>query len=585
MLQIRNVVATRMPRLTGHSLLAFASTIILLALLVAPSVYLGITGNFNSPSDRLLMLSGSVFGCLLVIACMATAWRAGWLLLFILAFIALFQIGFIYLFGWSLDANAIALIGESSISDAWEMAGAVPAGTYFIAGLFLGLAALAWSRPAQLVRLGRPAKMRLWALAVIPIACCYATVVIANIPIRIGEKSNFPRPISQNERAWRASYPTGLPWVIFDFLREQDALKHGASRLVDYRFGIDPLPPQEQRRIYVLVIGEASRADRWSLNGYHRNTTPMLARRPELISFSRLYSPWAFSRLAVPLLITRKPEHSTAPVHNEASIVTAFKEAGFRTAWLSMKPAVGFNASPVSIHAAEADEVTYLNFVDKGPKVKHDRSALPSIVAALDSTDQDLFLVVHTIGSHFDYADRYGPESRIFRPDRPPSGGGATLYSEADRLFLSNAYDNSIVETDRFLDTLISELDRREDTESWLYYSSDHGEALFDDCRNLSGHGQVVFHTQSVAAVFWASPAYSKKRPGIMGAMRDNADVPLSIASTFATLSDLGGIRVPGGNRAGSFAQPAPEVSQTALAAERDRALACTTDQPLTVMR
>ena len=62
----------------------------------------------------------------------------------------------------------------------------------------------------------------------------------------------------------------------------------------------------------------------------------------------------------------------------------------------------------------------------------------------IDSLPDNLFFVLHTYGSHFNYFERYPREFAHFTPDE------ATEVEVKNRQQLINAYDNSIRYTDYF---------------------------------------------------------------------------------------------------------------------------------------
>jgi hypothetical protein len=68
------------------------------------------------------------------------------------------------------------------------------------------------------------------------------------------------------------------------------------------------------------------------------------------------------TRLSVPVIISRKPAmQSLKDGFSEKSFLTAFKEAGFKTFWLSNQISFGKFDTPVSVFAKEADVVEFLN--------------------------------------------------------------------------------------------------------------------------------------------------------------------------------------------------------------------------------
>lgn len=58
------------------------------------------------------------------------------------------------------------------------------------------------------------------------------------------------------------------------------------------------------REIYVLVIGEASRADSWSLFGYDRETTPRLEKREGVVPFSNVLTQSNATHKSVPIILS-----------------------------------------------------------------------------------------------------------------------------------------------------------------------------------------------------------------------------------------------------------------------------------------
>ena len=86
-----------------------------------------------------------------------------------------------------------------------------------------------------------------------------------------------------------------------------------------------------KREIYVLVVGETSRAMEWSLYGYGRPTTPRLQKLDGLVYFRDVITQSNNTHKSVPIILSAASAENYGVIYNEKSIVTAFKEAGFRT--------------------------------------------------------------------------------------------------------------------------------------------------------------------------------------------------------------------------------------------------------------
>lgn len=471
--------------------------------------------------------------------------RSTVVLLTALSMVAVANTAFVNKYGWTLDANTFSLLAETNPAEVADLVSSLPLS--FVLTLFIPilLAFGAWPGASRY-------SMCQWQKKLFALSLLLWIVIAASIglsrPSDDGSSSAnaFPLQKAGQEQALRAAYPAGLPWVFLDLWRERRALATAVAAHKTFRFAITNPISSGHRRFYVLVIGETSRADHWSLNGYERDTTPELEKRNDVISFKRLYTPWPFTRLAVPVLTSRKPPQLTTATFKEASIVTVFEEAGFRTAWISLQADVGQHESPISVLAHEADEVKFLNPVDYRFNGKHDDSALAELQRLIESPDQaNEFVVIHMLGSHFRYTDRYPKSFAKFLPDEP-GNGRSELFNLSHKQFLTNGYDNSILYTDHVLSEMIKKLESQPELESWLLFSSDHGEALFDDCRMQSGHGQFSQATQNVAALFWASPIYRRLNPEKVSTLRSRTGILASTAMYFETMTDLAGITVAG---------------------------------------
>src|SRR5438132_701686 len=84
----------------------------------------------------------------------------------------------------------------------------------------------------------------------------------------------------------------------------RDALRD-AQQAQGFSFGATRPAPPKQPEIYVLVIGESSRAMDWQLYGYPRKTNPHLSALRHLVVFRNVVTQAAVTRRSVPLVLTR----------------------------------------------------------------------------------------------------------------------------------------------------------------------------------------------------------------------------------------------------------------------------------------
>lgn len=255
--------------------------------------------------------------------------------------------------------------------------------------------------------------------------------------------------------------------------------------------------PSELKEVYVLVIGETSRADNWQLLGYERATTPLLSQRDSLLIFDKALSQSNTTHKSVPLLLTcTTPATFGDSIYSTKSVITAFKQAGYTTAFFSNQAR---NHSFIDFFAKEADSTIFIR--DDGHQHK-DAELLPLFRDFIASHDTEkLFIILHAYGSHFNYKDRFDDEYAVFTPYEKAAA------SAENRADLINAYDNTIVMTDALLDSVISTL-KQLHCPAAMMYLSDHGEDIYDDGRGRFLHASPAptYYQIHVPLILWMSP-------------------------------------------------------------------------------
>ena len=292
--------------------------------------------------------------------------------------------------------------------------------------------------------------------------------------------------------------------------------------------------------VHIMVIGETARACNWGIYGYVRNTTPNLTDTKGLIAFSDVLTQSNTTHKSVPMLLSAANADNYESIYRQKSIITAFREAGFHTMFISnQRP----NHSLIDFFGMEADTCVFLKEAD--PKTEHyDIDLLKHVKAAIQSNHKKLFIVLHSYGSHYNYHERYEKGKGIYLPDTPYEA------KYENKEYLMNAYDNTILCTDEFLSSLISTLESS-NTLSSLLYVSDHGEDIFDDRRRLFLHAspQPSYFQLHVPFIVWISESFRNNEVNTYDALLKNRNKPIeSSVCAFHTMLFLGGICTTFGN-------------------------------------
>lgn len=299
-------------------------------------------------------------------------------------------------------------------------------------------------------------------------------------------------------------------------------------------------------KVVVLVIGETSRATNWQLHGYDRETTPFLAKTPNIITFKDCMSQSNTTHKSIPILLSHATADNYDVLYTSKGLMAAFNEAGFHTAFISNEPR---NKSFNDYLAEQAQEVLFLR--DRIDDTPMDSLLLPEVERVLDHNAGNLLVVVHTYGSHSTYSDRYPDNHAYFTPDK------VLKATKDNREILINAYDNTIRYTDMMLHKIITQLEKEERSVAMLYVS-DHGEDIYDDKRNLYLHASPwpSYYQLHVPFLLWTNDMYRQAYPNRVSLMAMRTEEPIQTDCVFPTVLGLGGISTPYGQDSLALTSP-----------------------------
>ena len=336
-------------------------------------------------------------------------------------------------------------------------------------------------------------------------------------------------------------YPINVFYNVYLAVDRTVKVSHYHQTSAPYTFHATPTHPDSIPELYVVVIGETARAANWQLLGYDRSTTPRLMNRDGLVGYDRAISQSNTTHKSVPMLMSALDAETFGDsIYSVKSFITAFKESGFHTAFLSNQSR---NHSFIDFFGEEADTCLFIKEQEpsSSPDAGFDAALLPYIDTMRQSGHHKILVVLHTYGSHFSYIDRYPRSSAAFTPDSPVDA------TPSLRPNLINAYDNTIHYTSSLLADIMDRLETYPGL-SALIYTSDHGEDIFDDSRHLFLHASPIpsYYQIHVPYLVWMSPGYRTLYPHKTEAAQANAHkFVASSRSFFHTIMDIAGISTP----------------------------------------
>lgn len=300
----------------------------------------------------------------------------------------------------------------------------------------------------------------------------------------------------------------------------------------------------------IFVLGEAARADHIQLNGYSRETTPLLSKRKNVVSLPHIYSEHTYTSTSVPLILS--PSDSLHPEFcgTHSSFIRIFSQCGFSTAWISNQD----NGRTYLSFIHECDTIIFPN-PSKSVFVFdpwYDEQLLPPLDSLLLRSSSRNMFVLHTIGSHWYYNLHVPPTQQYFNPTTENR-----IITENSAEQIVNSYDNTIRYVDIILDSIIQRMENRC---ALVIYLSDHGESLGENGCYLHAAETESLHLP--ACIIWYSEAYAKLFPAKIQALQRNKDKRYRTDFLYHSILSSAGIKSEGSESLDVFTLYSTYVNQ-----------------------
>lgn len=276
-----------------------------------------------------------------------------------------------------------------------------------------------------------------------------------------------------------------------------------------------------KRRVVVMIMGETTRAKNWGLNGYHRQTTPNLAKRQDIINFQNVSSCGTATAYSIPCLfsnLSRKEFNNNDAPYRE-NLLDILQRAGVKVSWYDNDAGCKGVCNRV-----ENYDVTSLNLPEycrQGECL--DEILLKDFEQIIGKSEQDSLIVLHTIGSHGPtYYQRYPQAYRQFTPTCDTNEINKCSNAE-----LVNTYDNTILYIDHIINQTIEKLEKQQDIASAVIYVSDHGESLGENGLYLHAAPYAIAPKEQtqVPMVMWFSPLWQQTSNVDMLCLKERAKI------------------------------------------------------------
>ena len=344
-------------------------------------------------------------------------------------------------------------------------------------------------------------------------------------------------------------------WTTYAVLRDrQDLSQHLLEMKSPEHFkGLTHHPTLGAPLKVVVILGESARADLMSAYGYERPTTPWLdsisKNGNEVVLFNDVCSSGPNTIMSSQRIFTFWNNTPNKAWYNYPDLTNVLAHAGYYTQWITQQ-------NPQNMYAIErlfansAHKLYKTHRYTSLYKIKdsslsamaYDEALLPALHrydsqhATHVNNKNNVFTMVHLMGSHQNYSERYPPAFDFFKAKDMKE----CLTEDAKQQ--KAAYLNSLRYTDHLLEKMIKHYSSQR---ALVFYFSDHGEMIDEPQQpGYFGHGTNVDHpTIDIPFFVYASPQLRKEHPELWERIKKAQFRPISTAWFTNSLTSLLGVR------------------------------------------
>lgn len=279
-----------------------------------------------------------------------------------------------------------------------------------------------------------------------------------------------------------------------------------------------------------------------SLYGYDKATNPYLGqleRDSSLVVFRKITAPATTTNKSISSMLSSAMAEGKE--YTESYTIPAIaKAAGYQTQWFSNQNESGMADNIVSRFAHLCDEVEFVSTkIAIGMGKSYDEKLIPIVRnSAQGDTSTRCLTIVHLMGQHTDFTDRYPKSWSKFNASQYTDITDDVLHQQT----LSN-YDNSVAYNDSIVSLMMHTYD---DTEAVVLYMSDHSLDIFQT-GNYCGHAKPDNPTSKelglkIPFMIYMSPKYQERFPEMAERVRRSAERPYNTGYLIYTIMDFMGV-------------------------------------------
>lgn len=316
---------------------------------------------------------------------------------------------------------------------------------------------------------------------------------------------------------------------------------------------------EKQGELYVLVMGESLNRDLMGCYNGFLDNTPFLTKLcedPHTIKFANSYSAFVNTLPAITHAFSQGNFVTGLSFPYGENLFSVLKKANVKTAWISNQVRQSRFDTPIAAIADKTDfQYFSINLSEGSSKQQRpDEYILPQIKAYLDreSTSDNHLLVIHLMGSHSPYDNRY-PDSINEYSFADPAIIGSSSSSMTVKREL-NEYLTSIYYNDTVLEQIYNLVSSRDDFRGFVYLS-DHAEEVTPPS-GRHNMGQFTYTMTRIPLIINLDQKYVDDYPQSFNTLEQNKDKLFINDALYDLMLPLMQVKTSAYNKALALSEP-----------------------------
>ena len=286
----------------------------------------------------------------------------------------------------------------------------------------------------------------------------------------------------------------------------------------------------------VFILGESTTRNHMGIYGYHLQTTPYLSsleKTGDLVKFTDVISPNGHTIKVLEKLFTFYRQGAKGKWYEYTDLFSILNQAGYYTTWLSNQESSGIYGNNGRFYAERCKSNSFVCIRDTKSDFTepYDEHLLPLLDQTLKQTKLKRFIVLHLMGTHVEYENRYPKTFKAFSTNVEKGENNKIKETKA-------AYDTAVRYNDSIVNAIIN---RFKDKNALIIYTSDHGEDVMEINKKIAGHGDIDInnHKVEIPMLVYMSKIFQKNYPYITNRIRLSAHHPFMTDDMIHSILDL----------------------------------------------